>query len=242
MKPEGFPSLRLRRGSPIHAKNLKIISELVPVRGFDRWFCLWLKVVTSGNFLVLFFFFFFDRAVLVLVMMWPDLWVQVSNGGFDKTDATWGLITTSTRIITTWLRLLKCADVMILCLIQRKICPNSTMLRQSLQQQRRAKACPPRLSLPHSHCTQALTPLLLLLCPSWQRAYVGAQGVFSGTNGAWGTKKKKKGCGWRLERSPRCQSRSCASSADKEGESVLIWAAVQSNSDWGARECRHTSD
>lgn len=125
-------------------------------------------------------------------MMWPDLWVQVSNGGFDKTDATWGLITTSTRIITTWLRLLKCADVMILCLIQRKICPNSTMLRQSLQQQRRAKACPPRLSLPHSHCTQALTPLLLLLCPSWQRAYVGAQGVFSGTNGAWGTKKKKK--------------------------------------------------
>lgn len=69
MKPGGFPSLRLRHGSPIHAKNLKIISELVPVRGFDRWFCLWLKVVTSGNFLVLFFFFFFDRAVLVLVMM-----------------------------------------------------------------------------------------------------------------------------------------------------------------------------
>lgn len=239
MKPEGFPSLRLRHGSPIHAKNLKIISELVPVRGFDRWFCLWLKVVTSGNFLVLFFLLFF----------WS------SGFGFGY-DVTWFVSSSVERWVWQNRRYLRAhhnlhadnndlaaaADVMILCLIQRKICPNSTMLRQSLQQQRRAKACPPRLSLPHSHCTQALTPLLLLLCPSWQRAYVGAQGVFSGTNGAWGTKKKKKGCGWRLERSPRCQSRSCASSADKEGESVLIWAAVQSNSDWGARECRHTSD
>ena len=110
------------------------------------------------------------------------------------------------------------------------------MLRQSLQQQqRRAKACPPRLPILHTHCTQALTPLLLLLCPSWRRAYVGAQGVFfRGQMGHEEQKKKKGGCGWRLERSPRCQSRSCASSADKEGESVLNWAAVQSNSDWGA--------
>lgn len=35
-----------------------------------------------------------------------------------------------------------------------------------------------------------------------------------------------------MELVPRCQNRSCAISADKEGESVLIWARVQSNLDW----------
>ena len=62
----------------------------------------------------------------------------------------------------------------------------------------------------------------------------GSGSFFRGQMGHEEQKKKKGGCGWRLERSPRCQSRSCASSADKEGESVLNWAAVQSNSDWGA--------
>ena len=80
-------------GLPHSCQKLKIISELVPVRGFDRCFCLWWKVVTSGNFLVLFFFFFlsFDRVVLVLVMMRPDL-SKCQTVWFDNTGATWGLI------------------------------------------------------------------------------------------------------------------------------------------------------
>lgn len=67
---------------------------------------------------------------------------------------------------------------------------------------------------------------------------------------------KKKGTGnnggvggvWSSSHRASCQSRSCARSADKEGESVLVWAGVQSNLRrwrWGggeARECRHTSE
>lgn len=37
---------------------------------------------------------------------------------------------------------------------------------------------------------------------------------------------------WSSAHGASCESRSCARSADKEGESVLIWAGVQSNLDW----------
>ncbi|KAI9525878.1 hypothetical protein NQZ68_002426 [Dissostichus eleginoides] len=45
---------------------------------------------------------------------------------------------------------------------------------------------------------------------------------------------------WNAAHGASCQSRSCARSADKEGESVLIWAGVQTKLDWvgggGGRE------
>ena len=37
---------------------------------------------------------------------------------------------------------------------------------------------------------------------------------------------------WNAAHGASCQSRSCARSADKEGESVLIWAGVQTKLDW----------
>lgn len=77
----------------------------------------------------------------------------------------------------------------------------------------------------------------------------GARGVFFFEGGAkWGTRDNKGGGGvWSWAHGASCQRGSCARSGDKEGELVLIWAAVQSKLDWdgGGEElagCRHTSD
>ncbi len=53
---------------------------------------------------------------------------------------------------------------------------------------------------------------------------MGAKGAIGNNRGVGGV--------WRSAHGASCQSRSCARSADKEGESVLIWAGIQSNLDW----------
>lgn len=126
------------------------------------------------------------------------------------------------------------AVVKLSCGFQKKICLNPATLRQSGQQQRCAKACPPRLcNEATSPYTWAMTPLLLL-CLSWRHAYDGTQGFF------WGAKRgsaNNRGVGgvWSTAHSASCQGWSCAKSGDKEGELVLNWAVVQSMVEVGGR-------